>query len=335
MTDKGYSIVTLGEIQEGLSRKDVGINLHNLCKYKLETIQSIFSGKPFVFKSGLDLQTAKKYKVALDKTGIICRIAQPKTSTIKANISPPKPKPKVTCPKCGTEQEDGLCCVACLVVMSKYNQSPPEQMPSHYAASAQTSAANDVSGGFPLLKVVVSILIVVSLGVGALVANPFASDKGKLSKELGRYENHHYGFALSFPSAWNAYTVEEAIECATIRSEYADAYLMLLSPTNPDHSLMVVNISGVTLSSFNQKGWDGMVKSTNQRHPVSFESVDQINGLKVYRVGYDIASSYREDAYFEANGTLIQIYFFVKKGMDTEYLVAEMRSLLNDRLSAI
>jgi hypothetical protein len=336
MTGKDYKIVTRGEVHPGFNRSDVEANLRKLCNFKEELIQQIFSGKPFVFKSKLDLATATKYKNALDKTGLVCRISQPEPISGNADSAQPKPKPKVvTCPKCRTEQEEGICCVACQVVMSKYTQRPPVQRYSDYVAPEQFCEKEKESGGFPLFKIVVGILVVLSLGVGVHVLKPFASAKGELSSEGGRYENHHYGFALSFPDTWNTYTVEDAIQCPTIRREYADAYLLLISPTNPDHCMMVVNISGITLDAFEQMGWEGLVESTNKRHPISYQSVDDINGITVYRLGYEIASSYREDTYFEANGTLIQIYFYVKKSFDTEQLAAEMRSLLDDSLSAI
>jgi hypothetical protein len=334
MTDKGYKIITLGEIRPGFNRSDVGGNLRNLCKYKEETIEKIFSGRPFVFKSGLDLATAKKYKNALEATGIVCCISQPEPAPPKVNSTSLKLKPElVTCPKCGTKQEDGVCCVACQVVMSKYNQSPPTPRHSDYVSPAQHYSEEKESGGVPFLKVVVWGLVFLCLGVGYHVLNPFASAKGDLS--AGLYENHRFGFALSFPDSWNSYTVQEAITCPTILRDYADQYFLLISPTNPDHCMLVVNIPGITLDYFTEAGWQGVVEMTGKRNRVSYESVDEINGLTVYRVGYDVANSYREDAYFEANGTLIQIYFYVKKSFDTEDMTAKMRGLLDNGLSAI
>jgi hypothetical protein len=329
-----YQIETTGKIQPGLNRNDVANNIRTLCKYEEEAIQQIFSGRPFVFKSGVDLATAQRYKNALDKTGIVCRISRQEPRPDAVASAKPKLK-MVTCPKCGKEQPEGIYCIACQIVMSKYNPDHSVQQPSTYVPPVLPEAAVEKTGGSPLFKIILACLLVIGLGTGLYVFKPFASAKGDINKETGSYANHRYGFALSFPDTWNVYTIEEVITCPTILREYADNYFLFISPTNPDHCALVVNISGITLDGFKSEGWEGHVKSTSERHPVSYQSVDQINGLTVYRVGYDIASSYREDAYFEANGTLIQIYFYVRRSHDAAERVVEMRNLLDSNLTAI
>jgi len=99
--------------------------------------------------------------------------------------------------------------------------------------------------------------------------------------------------------------------------------------------MLVINISGLGRDYFEQKGWQGVVRSTGNRHKIEYQSVDQIDNFTVYRVGYEIANSYREDAYFEANGTMIQVYFYVHQSFDTVDLVAQMRALLDQNLRRI
>lgn len=69
-----YCIITNGEVAPGFTEGEVRANIRTLCKYRNEeTLESIFSGKDFVFKSDLDQENAQKYQAALAKTGIICR----------------------------------------------------------------------------------------------------------------------------------------------------------------------------------------------------------------------------------------------------------------------
>ena len=141
-----------------------------------------------------------------------------------------------------------------------------------------------------------------------------------------------YPSTLSVPADWKSYSVKEAISCATIRKEYADQYLFLASPSKPAESLLVVNISGVSLDNFKSFGWDGYVAQVASRNTVKFSDIKEINGLKVHRIGYEIAGSYREDALFEAGNKLIEIYFYVPLGNNTADRVTETRAILEDNL---
>ena len=69
-----YRIITTGEISSGTTKKEVEENLAQLCKYDQTKLEKVFSGTKFIFKSNIDLDVARRYKNALDKTGIVCHI---------------------------------------------------------------------------------------------------------------------------------------------------------------------------------------------------------------------------------------------------------------------
>lgn len=70
-----FRIITNGEVASGCVLAEVRANIQSLCKFQnTATLENVFSGQDFVFKSNLDQENAKKYLSALSKTGIICRL---------------------------------------------------------------------------------------------------------------------------------------------------------------------------------------------------------------------------------------------------------------------
>lgn len=134
-----FSIVTNGDLALGFKLEEVRKNLAQLCKYDQDTLDQLFSGFPFTFKTGLVEEAADRYKMALDQTGIACRIEQvlPETKIeIAAHGSnaishhPRDPQSlQMTCPKCGEQQVKRLACKSCGVVIEKFikqqHSAPP------------------------------------------------------------------------------------------------------------------------------------------------------------------------------------------------------------------
>lgn len=229
----------------------------------------------------------------------------------------------MTCPKCGATQPITDTCTACQVIIAKYvkRQSLLKDSPPFPAREERQT--------FKLRFVIAVISIIVCIGWGwQWWSNPPADRK----TESNSYRSEKFKFAVSVPADWKRYSVKEAIACATIRKEYADQYLFLASPSKPAESLLVVNISGVSLDNFNSFGWDGYVAQVAGRNTVKFSDIKEINGLKVHRIGYEIAGSYREDALFEAGNKLIEIYFYMPLGNNTADRVSETRAILEDNL---
>lgn len=238
------------------------------------------------------------------------------------------------CPKCGTVQPDAETCAYCHIIISKYRQRQAEQQCGIWPPPSRP-VPDAGGGGFPLIKILL-LLMIVAGAVGWLWwAQPFAPKAGKYEAQTGVYRNKRFKFELAIPPEWKTYTVKEAITCPTIRKEYADQYFLLTSPTRSEDALLVVDISGVELGYMKEKGWDGMKEMYNSNHPLKYTSEDEVGGIKLYRLGYEIGSSYREDSFFEANGKLIEIYFYVRSGFDSATRIAEMRQVIDSGLKKL
>jgi len=230
----------------------------------------------------------------------------------------------MTCPQCGVTQPLTDTCTACQVVIAKYLKRQALMKGSSPSTEERRTSFKQLR----LIITVISCIVCIGGGWQWWVSTP----NGDRKTGSNFYRSEKFKFAVSVPADWKRYSVKEAISCATIRKEYADQYLFLASPSKPAESLLVVNISGVSLDNFKSFGWDGYVAQVAGRNTVKFSDIKEINGLQVHRIGYEIAGFYREDALFEAGNKLIEIYFYVPLGNNTVDRVAETRAILEDSL---
>jgi len=133
MKQASFRIVTRGELLYGFDREEVSANLHKLCRYRPETLERVFSGEPFIFKANLDKSAAERYKAALDRTGINCRLVlMPEKSSVAAGQTTARPATavfrqtvpprEIVCPKCDQRQPAGTACVSCGIVFAKFKK---------------------------------------------------------------------------------------------------------------------------------------------------------------------------------------------------------------------
>ena len=76
MSEPLFSIVTFGMIQPGADRNEVAINMAKLFKTTPEKLKPYFAGGRKVIKSNVDELGAEKYRVALEKAGLVIKIEE-------------------------------------------------------------------------------------------------------------------------------------------------------------------------------------------------------------------------------------------------------------------
>ena len=120
MSEQLFRIVSCGELAYGFENDETRKNLKKLCKYDDATLDRLFSGEPFFLKNKLPLETARKYKDILDRTGAVCLIEEIPVVTVAPQVV--TNDDTLNCPKCQQQQPTGLICQNCGIVFAKFQQ---------------------------------------------------------------------------------------------------------------------------------------------------------------------------------------------------------------------
>jgi hypothetical protein len=93
MPNQTYDIVFSGQLIEGGDLAQARHRLSNLFKANDNQLDRLFSGKPIVIKSGVDDETATKYRVAFRNAGALVDI-RPSTKTPESSTNDTSPNNK-------------------------------------------------------------------------------------------------------------------------------------------------------------------------------------------------------------------------------------------------
>ncbi len=162
MSECKYTILTRGKIATGADLAQVRDRVKTLCKCSNETLDKIFSGKPFPFKRQLDQESARRYLQRLNQTGLVC--------VMEAQAGQKKSEPiarcetSIRCPKCGFEQQQGNSCQACGVVFDKYLKALQQSADAFYAAPPPTPPSKSPAGGSGLFKMMIAAALIAVIG---------------------------------------------------------------------------------------------------------------------------------------------------------------------------
>jgi len=119
MPEERYRITYQGKVAQGRNVAEVQRNLRSLFKLSDQKVEKLFSGKAFVVAKNVDYDSAMRYKMAFETAGAACRVEEVGS---ELEMEPPSEtvQQKITCPKCGFEQEKTEECRRCGIIISKY-----------------------------------------------------------------------------------------------------------------------------------------------------------------------------------------------------------------------
>jgi hypothetical protein len=171
MSENSYRIIYQGKIAQGHSVEEVKRNLTSLFKLSAEKMEQLFSGKKFVVAKNVNYEAAMRYKMAFETAGATCKVEELPTEPVLELVSEPnhdetptsEPLEKITCPKCGFEQEKTEECRRCGIIINKYleNREQAEEMP--YVTPAAPRRARQQYFGVSKPKLAVLSLVTFGL----------------------------------------------------------------------------------------------------------------------------------------------------------------------------
>lgn len=88
MPSQPFDIIFSGQLLEGNNLDEVKKRIEKIFKADSDLLDRLFSGKPVIIKSGVDDETATKYRVAFRKAGALIEI-KPSNNKVPGDISPP------------------------------------------------------------------------------------------------------------------------------------------------------------------------------------------------------------------------------------------------------
>ena len=124
-----YRLIFNGQIDFHHEHAEVVLNLASLLKMERAKVESLFSGRRQVLKDNLSREQADKARRMFEETGAVALVEE-----IHAEI-PELELARITCPKCGTEQDPSDLCSQCGVIFEKYAAYLEQQEQRRLAAS--------------------------------------------------------------------------------------------------------------------------------------------------------------------------------------------------------
>ncbi|MDM7918363.1 MAG: FHA domain-containing protein, partial [Methanosarcina sp.] len=89
-----FDLVFEGDIKAGFEVQDVKSGLAKLLKVEESRIEPFFKGNRVILKSNLEIETAKKYKGIVEKSGAICRLYASGSAINRAPVQVKEPEKK-------------------------------------------------------------------------------------------------------------------------------------------------------------------------------------------------------------------------------------------------
>jgi hypothetical protein len=92
MPQQTYDVIFSGQLMEGANQEEAKHQINSIFNTSADQLNKLFSGNPVTIKSGVDEETAAKYRVAFRKAGALVEIKpSPPTSTSSNKTQPRQP----------------------------------------------------------------------------------------------------------------------------------------------------------------------------------------------------------------------------------------------------
>lgn len=296
MDTERYDVVFHGEIDQAHTLEEVQHNLAALFKLTQNQLEQVFTTRPYVVKSGIDYQTALKYKAAFERAGALCQIvAVSQGATPSETILPPEPpasaeQKTMVCPKCGAEQAEALRCSQCGIFIKTYlkkqeREARQQEYESEYGyertREAETFTEPSPAGQFfaklGLRIVAIMIIAAIAGGIGY-----FSTREEVVKSPAGT-------FRLTKPRGWRVDNELHDEADIQISNESQEGYFIVISEYKSDfesymtyegHSEITREFIKEVLINYREENGPTPVNINGMRG-VQYEITGSVEGLRI------------------------------------------------------
>jgi hypothetical protein len=139
----------------------------------------------------------------------------------------------------------------------------------------------------------------------------------------GLYINEKYDFSLTIPEHWRSVSEEEAIKCPTLRVLSGLDNRLMITPSNPDDTGMIVSVLPITEEQFNAMPWSQYTRTLRSigNMVIEDDTLEDIGGFDVHWVSGNAPLAHNGVALFISNGKVMQIFYWIKKPVEEEIMI--------------
>jgi hypothetical protein len=138
----------------------------------------------------------------------------------------------------------------------------------------------------------------------------------------GLYINEKYDFSLTISENWRSVSEEEALKCPTLRAISGLDNRLIITPSNPDDTGMIVSVLPITEEKFNAIPWSQYTRTLRSMGNMAIEddTSENIGGYDVHWVSGNTPQSHNGVVLFMSNGKVMQIFYWIKKPVEEEIM---------------
>ena len=145
----------------------------------------------------------------------------------------------------------------------------------------------------------------------------------------GKYINEKYGFSLAIPENWRPVSDEEEKQSPMLRSLSVLDNRLIVTPSNPDDTGMIVSVIPMTEEQFTAMPWSQYTRTLRSigNMVIEDDTEEHIGGFDVHWVSGNSPQHHNGVVIFISHGKVMQIFYWAQKPVQEE-IFADIESIV-------
>jgi len=149
------------------------------------------------------------------------------------------------------------------------------------------------------------------------------------SYQDGIYINKKDDFSLTIPENWRPVSKEETKQSPVLRSLSILDNHLIVTPSDPDNTGMIVSVMPMTEEQFNDMPWNQYTRTlrTMGNMVIEDDTEEHIGGFDVHWVSGNSPQHHNGIVIFTSRGKVMQIFYWAQKPVQEE-IFADIESIV-------